>query len=110
MSLPSPPASPRDGDNVKLFINERVSEEKSQNDADESKENIESLPSYEHENEHEEFLQAIARGKWDDDGGVMDLKNNLFDYGDKHVRFGFGKKNLISILERLDMFLVKHFS
>ena len=41
MSLPSPPASPRDGDNVKLFINERVSEEKSQNDADESKENIE---------------------------------------------------------------------
>ena len=35
MSLPSPPASPRDGDNVKLFINERVSEEKSQNDADE---------------------------------------------------------------------------
>ena len=43
MSLPSPPASPRDGDNVKLFINERVSEEKSQNDADESKENIESL-------------------------------------------------------------------
>ena len=40
---------------------------------------------------------------------ILLLPSNLFDYGDKHIRFGFGKENLDTVLEKLDSFLTKYF-
>jgi len=40
---------------------------------------------------------------------ILLLPSNLFDYGNKHLRFGFGKENLDVALEKLDSFLTKYF-
>jgi aspartate/methionine/tyrosine aminotransferase len=51
------------------------------------------IPSY-------EFCERIVK-----DAGIMIVPSEVFDYGDKHIRLGFGRVNLPEGLDRLDKIL-----
>lgn len=41
--------------------------------------------------------------------GVLLLPSNYYDYGNKHVRFGFGRKNMSECVEKLDEYCKENF-
>jgi aspartate/methionine/tyrosine aminotransferase len=44
-----------------------------------------------------------------EDAGIMLVPSRLFQYGDHHVRIGFGKENLPEVVERFGEYLDHHF-
>lgn len=48
----------------------------------------------------DEFCDRLVR-----EAGVLLLPSSIYDYGDRHVRIGFGRGNMPLALERLDAFL-----
>lgn len=41
--------------------------------------------------------------------GVLLLPSNYYDYGNRHIRFGFGRKNMPECVEKLDQYLKENF-
>ena len=37
--------------------------------------------------------------------GIMLVPSRLFAFGDNHVRIGFGRENLIEVIDRFDIYL-----
>jgi aspartate/methionine/tyrosine aminotransferase len=44
------------------------------------------------------------------DTGIMLVPSRLFEYGDHHVRIGFGKENMPEVIERFAAYLDHHFA
>jgi aspartate/methionine/tyrosine aminotransferase len=42
------------------------------------------------------------------DTGIMTLPSEMFEFGDRHLRIGFGRKNMAETLSVLDRYLTKH--
>merc|ERR1712023_236468 len=77
----STPGSSPTSENLTLSINEvkeRSSEHSSDNIVDHNNE------AYEHEDEHNEFLQTINPGHWDDDGGFTEANMGSYNESDSN--------------------------
>jgi aspartate/methionine/tyrosine aminotransferase len=51
-----------------------------------------------------EFCEQLVRV-----AGIMLVPSRIFQYGDHHVRIGFGKENLHQVIEHFADYLGQHF-
>ena len=51
-------------------------------------------------------ISALCK-KWVEEGNVMLLPSNLYDFGDKHFRLGIGRKDCAETLQLWEEYIVK---
>ena len=51
-----------------------------------------------------EFCEKVVT-----ESGIMILPSTVYDFGDQHIRIGFGRKNMPEVLEIFEEYLHKEF-
>jgi aspartate/methionine/tyrosine aminotransferase len=51
-----------------------------------------------------DFCEKVVK-----DTGIMTLPSTVYDFDDKHIRIGFGRKNMPQVLKVFENYLQKEF-